>query len=88
MLLTREAAEESLLHLPPLPSLWGFWSTHNNGEEQKRERDGDSGCSRGLEDAWEGRKWMGVHVGHDLASMSLSSGPSHQRGSLNFSKCG
>lgn len=62
MLLTREAAEESFF-LPPLflPSLWGVWSIHNNGEEQKRERerDGDSGGSRGLEDASKGRNMDG-----------------------------
>ena len=38
MLLTREAAKESLLHPPlPVPSLWGIWSIHNSGDEQKRE---------------------------------------------------
>lgn len=48
---------------------------------------GGSGNSRGLEHAWKGRNRDGVPVGHDVASMPLSFGLSHQRVSVNFSEC-
>ena len=77
------------------PSSYLLYSSHLFGAsgqsitmgKSRREREREMGMVEvveGLRMPRRGETWMGVHVTHDLASMSLSSGPSHQKGSLKF----